>query len=418
MAPKKPKNEVPFYGRISLEDNQDEAKVTLPIINGDRQLTFDIHTEKINRDILQNVGKIGWKGLLSDFNAARTNDERAIPVKKLNSDDDIQNLHTRYKSLEIGSGPKGKRNKIEDDSSKIAKKSYNAAKNYSRGGGWIEILTRRTDTLIKRDLEGRWISARLEDFLYYQNTVHRSWRVAIFEPKNNADEQARIAVPRKPRRRRERQDLYSLSYKSFQIAWVYALLNYYDEKQVGVRERAEDAEFYRRLENVPPDELHLWTPRTRRMIGREDKMEIVPIDIDLEALEKRRQEVENVTGNLPSDPTMNHSKRRRDIGGRPGRDLPSTAGDIERFTMRNTFTEAGLWISAAETSDDWVTSYDYMGPAVTSCIRNDSLPGLDEESEAREDTQGDVWDKAMDGPDGTHRSENPKRWAYATTWAK
>ncbi|KAG9184946.1 hypothetical protein G6011_11776 [Alternaria panax] len=112
-------------------------------------------------------------------------------------------------------------------------------------------------------------------------------------------------------------------------------------------------------ENMGPDNLHVRLPRARRVavgLGRPRKpprLSPIEMHLDLEAIEKRRGEIEDA--NSDHSPTEeSHSKRRR-------RDsklllhLP-TAKDLSRARL-----ESGLHIAAGETSFDWEESYDQRG---------------------------------------------------------
>jgi hypothetical protein len=108
-----------------------------------------------------------------------------------------------------------------------------------------------------------------------------------------------------------------------------------------------------RQQVVSPENLNLFTPFPRHKRNRPVNVDL-EIDIDLEALEKKRREVEDQRGATDKNPLMTHSERRRDELTLNG---TLETANLDLIESRKSRTDSGLWIAALETSDDWKTSY-------------------------------------------------------------
>ncbi|KAF2029542.1 hypothetical protein EK21DRAFT_89637 [Setomelanomma holmii] len=204
--------------------------------------------------------------------------------------------------------------------------------------------------------------------------------------------------------------------------WLHSLLDYYDARAAA---RVNPP-------RVGPDELHLWTPVYRRTpvglptrintdeIGRgrivdgeeqfeydtgheNEEREPLDFDLDEDEIEVKRQRVDNTDKDLEDDETVapNHSVRREEeiqlfpVGGIG----PSTSNVLTQTTSngkttyhpwRSIRTAKGLFMFAKETSWDWLTSYDCLGPIArrdipsvlhTSAVRDETSTDSDEDDD-------------------------------------
>ncbi|KAH9874746.1 hypothetical protein IAQ61_003936 [Plenodomus lingam] len=238
-----------------------------------------------------------------------------------------------------------------------------------------------------------------EDFLFYQNSTHRrqrTWRV-----KRQRDRKG-VA-----RRKSKGPKLYPYNVAD---KFVKITLDHYDKLRIGGQEYQAgllDA-FGRKLETttvalpqIGPAELHLWTPRYRRLpvglgrplLDREHVDDPQSLVLDLAEIEERRVDVEKNPSSACTGGSMplysNHSERRatqrvemqkreddtrvyhgqspwriEDYHLRPSTSQMRLQGRItprhqERF--QEIQGQNGLFIAAKESSFDWHTSYDCLG---------------------------------------------------------
>ncbi|KAL1794458.1 hypothetical protein ACET3X_007879 [Alternaria dauci] len=243
----------------------------------------------------------------------------------------------------------------------------------------------------------------LEDWLYFHDSSKRRRRLRLLSPEGRKlAEQERF----------QRGTAYKLEASgkdSGHYDWVHSLLELYDSRDIGGQNYKQG--LHDRLGNsvenskngstspvVGPDELHMWTPNyRRRLVGlrapEEDddsdtSKDIEPTHFRLNkaAIEARRAAVEKKsdmkTQNLEFD---THEARCRHQVKTYGNSRPDTSADRMTNTLNGVAaenrwgeirTEQGLFISARESSWDWRTSYDCLGPVVsgwfpeTSAIRD------------------------------------------------
>ncbi|KAF2274084.1 uncharacterized protein EI97DRAFT_444370 [Westerdykella ornata] len=216
-------------------------------------------------------------------------------------------------------------------------------------------------------------TVKLEDFLYWQNPDFRVKRIA-----NLHEAEPPFGYRRQPAHEARRSVPVVIGMADYPpMEWRRQILDYFDKHEVGgyglktedtkSKKKRKGADLSRKLSpsSIPPGELHLWNPRARRIRTGTgmytDKLSPRALDtrIDFAALEKVRQEIENNRGETTSNPEMTHSERRLQEMQLLSSDKTvlrtRNLHNIEQGTAR---TATGLWISAAETSDDWLTSYD------------------------------------------------------------
>lgn len=301
---------------------------------------------------------------------------------------------------------------------------------------------RRTQHFDRRDNE-----ARHEDFLYYQNITNRNARSRMLDPiKRQAAE----------KERQGRRHAYKLElclgqdYDHFD--WLHDLLEYYDNRGIadsdyrkGRTDRLSNwiPEKERRYPPVlGPGDLHLWTPRRRRVacglrprnndpydeagdaeIDEDGKFDdeaptVPPIDrsgeavddhglylnskgdqelgplvfeLDNAAIEQERNRIDSKAKHADDDAVVEatHNARRLREKGKYAGTRPNTSNirirrgqegeGITEDRWREIQTAAGLFIAAKETSWDWLTSYDCLDR-----VDQNEMPGIIATSAVRE----------------------------------
>ncbi|KAF2830286.1 hypothetical protein CC86DRAFT_463620 [Ophiobolus disseminans] len=245
------------------------------------------------------------------------------------------------------------------------------------------------------------VEQRLEDFLYYQETIRRWKRHRAVDPNERAKYEAeRLA-------RKESYKLETGGEDGGHFDWLHSLLEHFDSHSIGDQRYKHG--WRDRLGNPitgpqPPvvgwEDLHLWTPRLRRwpvglprpikvnkgegMDDGEDRFEYdytheageilepATVAFDYRGIEARRREVEDRPLEPPESIALgykSHSERRELELGRFRGDRPNTSGfrpsrDAKGFTLEDRWrmirTAQGLFIAAKESSWDWLTSYDCL----------------------------------------------------------
>ncbi|CAN9262701.1 unnamed protein product [Alternaria alternata] len=255
--------------------------------------------------------------------------------------------------------------------------------------------------------------AELEHRLYYQDISKRRRRLRLLDPEQ------RKLVEKEKFDRRIGYKLETSGNDEGHFDWVHSLLELYDSRDIGgkdykqgrhdhlgnhVEGRQEEAT----LPVVGPGELHLWTPNYRRQLvglrpsGLSDdlsddddedddaRQDFEPhhFELDKAAIEKKRAAIEKQSDTETQDLEFNtHEARRRHEIERYKDSKPDTSGDRVTNTSNGVVvenrwgqirTEQGLFISAKESSWDWRTSYDCLGPVMsgwfpeTSAIRDEA----------------------------------------------
>lgn len=240
--------------------------------------------------------------------------------------------------------------------------------------------------LWKKFLARREAEAKLEDFLYFQNPRARLRKALAIESLASTEERDTSTLSR------------IMRFGGPHVPWLRKLIFHYDNEDVGGFSRNKT--YSRAVRMVPPEQLRLWTPAPRRPsgglennpdlgsntpvhVGR-DRLQHLDVTFDLDAIEARRCIVDRRWGAIASDPTMTHDRFRQQ---EPAYDqLPTAFTDRSTKHYRNptgqnfTRTNEGLWLSAAETNEDWQTSFDSRGPVAFSWVRTDVEVGDTAES--------------------------------------
>ena len=242
----------------------------------------------------------------------------------------------------------------------------------------IEPLQKITTAEEDKHIQRRFAEASSEDFLYYQNVNNRARRIRALVPskKGKSDPVTR-----------DKNDavMWKFPYNN-QGAFYRSLLDHYDLIEVGGQPRSERNKLQhnkmrRNHLRVPPEELHWWTPPARRPVGglgeptlnnNSKRAKYLSLNLDLEAIENRRESAEDGRGATEDDPSMTHEQRRKNEINMLNRDVLPTSR-LASLEERHTRTLSGLWISAAETSDDWLTSYDSLGIVRSSFTRGEPV---------------------------------------------
>ncbi|KAB2099579.1 hypothetical protein AG0111_0g12165 [Alternaria gaisen] len=191
--------------------------------------------------------------------------------------------------------------------------------------------------------ENRRVATSLyEDLLYYQTPEHR------LQYREEFDETKRIKA--KPMRKGLPPAL--LTEDARYDKKLRPFIDLFEQDNVGATEEID-------YEKMGPNNLHVRLPRARRFavgLGRPRNPHLlspIELSLDIEVIERRRREVENVEGDQSLTYDSHSERRKRELELSPS--LPITC-DSSR-----TLLESGLHIAAGETSFDWKTSYDKRG---------------------------------------------------------
>jgi hypothetical protein len=262
---------------------------------------------------------------------------------------------------------------------------------------------------------------RLEDFLFYQNTMNRWKRWHAVEASEKQKQEA-VALRKEP---------MLINACGEHHNYLRKMLNHYDKLKVGTpgyicRDVKEDENQERQDPvRVGPEDLHLWTPLWRRVpAGLRSLTELrrlqaaieepIQLQLDEEALEETRRRFDDVEVDpaeelaYPTHSARRQAERETYAGTRPStshiRVIESKKGtqiDDDRF--HNIQSKQGVFISAFESSYDWLTSYDCLdlvkvGDILehfeTSAVREedwfDGPPGDDEDLNLDPDATDDM----------------------------
>ncbi|RYO19221.1 hypothetical protein AA0111_g10395 [Alternaria arborescens] len=191
--------------------------------------------------------------------------------------------------------------------------------------------------------ENRCVATSLyEDFLYYQTPEHR------LQYREEFDERMRITA--KPIRKGLPPALLTEDAKYDKK--LRPFIDLFEQDNVGATEEID-------YEKMGPNNLHVRLPRARRFavgLGRPRNPRLlspIKLSLDIEAIERRRREIEDAEGDQSLTYESHSGRRKRDL------ELPSPL-PITRDSS-GTHLESGLHIAARETSFDWKTSYDKRG---------------------------------------------------------
>ncbi|KAI4654254.1 uncharacterized protein J4E78_007299 [Alternaria triticimaculans] len=274
----------------------------------------------------------------------------------------------------------------------------------------------------------------LEDWLFYQEASNRRRRGRYLDP----DERMLAEAERLQRK---------LTYKletggtdGGYYDWLHSLLELYDSRAIGGQSYRQGFEDHlgnqiRDMRNsagaiprVGPGELRLWTPMYRRRLvglrrsGEDDADSDIPdeiphrFELDEAAIETERAKVDSkIDSETENLLYTSHEERRQDEVTQYKNDRPNTSNVREVTTSSGTIiedrwgqirTEQGLFISARESSWDWLTSYDLLGPVKsgwhpeTSAVRDDPEDLVYPESGSERGSQVDAPQASGDQPTG------------------
>ncbi|RMZ74488.1 hypothetical protein GMOD_00003535 [Pyrenophora seminiperda CCB06] len=258
----------------------------------------------------------------------------------------------------------------------------------------------------------------LEDFLYYQNPIHRALRVRD----QDQEERDRTSGKRRRPKNREknideieiRRDVRGLPMGSHtnllggsNAQEVKGMLDRYDKWHIGEPSHLAgitdwegiDVDSTDSPKRVRPNELHLWTPAARRetygfprMTKHAPIIPRVPV-LDTEAIKLKWEGIEH--RQIPAEEGVayrTHAERRAaelehyqdnsDRSGGSEATRPSTSmvnvtdgpdGKVTIDCFRKLQTSEGIFISALESSSDWRTSYDFLGPVKSGIQKQFSI---------------------------------------------
>jgi hypothetical protein len=308
----------------------------------------------------------------------------------------------------------------------------------------------RFDTTRRQKMHEGMVYAQtvLEDWLFYQDFSNRRTRMRLL------DRDLRKAVEAERLRRRTP---WKFGGDGDYLDWLHSLLELYDSRDIGGQgyrqglqghlgnqiEKKKKGKQEAALPVVGPSELHLWTPRyRRRLVGLRpltsddgdgdvpDDFESNRFELDEDAIEAKRAETEKKRDTKTKDLEFDtHEARRRNEietyknGSRPDtsgtRVIHTSSGTVVEYRWGQIRTEYGLFISAKESSWDWRTSYDCLGPVMagwfpeTSAIRDepeewiehdDNLERMDHDDEViapkiADEQQGGILQRGREAPD-------------------
>jgi hypothetical protein len=269
-----------------------------------------------------------------------------IDQYQINYDTEVYKDKTERKARKLGGRASFER--------KVAKQILDDAKGLKKT--CEKILTDKVNTGHKKqELIRAWKAAeeQLEDFLYYQNILNRRTRIRHLTD---------LDKNHNPKPTHGRQKLFSIRDDEINGLWKKGLLDHYDYHAVGdpSEKGAEGDVWPLRKEPIPAEELHLWKPAGKRRLAASENDIDMPRNkhrrvYDVESIERERQKHEG------DESTARSKQRREELR------LINTVktGNLGAFKEKHSYTESGVWISAAETSDDWTTSY-CRGEGMTS----------------------------------------------------
>ncbi|KAI4646027.1 hypothetical protein J4E93_005606 [Alternaria ventricosa] len=210
------------------------------------------------------------------------------------------------------------------------------------------------DRVVRREAHAarKHATALYEDFLYYQTPEFRS---QYLEDIDKVKDRIQQSI-------RDGQPPGLLTGDDAYDKFLRPILKSLEDDKVGQTETLD-------YDNMGPHHLHVRIPRAKSQAVGLGRPRFPPIDppinlkLDVEAIEKRRREVEDENKDDKMDES--HSERRaRETGLLEGlptdshvNDALSTANDLSRTRL-----ESGLFISAGETWNDWKTSDERDAP--------------------------------------------------------
>jgi len=288
--------------------------------------------------------------------------------------------------------------------------------------------------------------AEMEDWLYYQTPVHRLRRLNSMLTGKTGKQKVIKQTP--AQRERARNGIWAFPHN---LDWprVRQMLDHFDEMGTGTAahrngltnangERIDEDPDHPARRNVPPNELRLWTPPARRAPGglrhTPRVQESYDLTLDTAAIDRERRRVESQPNTTPGVFHNTHLERRRaqleeyrgSDATKQDENRPASAAmfpkldvagvvTVDRF--RHLQTDEGLFVSALESSHDWRTSYDYLGPVksgfhedfVVSDVRHFHDDNDDNEEDGEDDEAGGRVEEEEEEEEGDENGNTRKR---------
>jgi len=323
------------------------------------------------------------------------------------------------------------RERIKDAMPEYLTRSAENREEYLERGGKVLKKKTRADAARKlRDAQQDW-----EDFFFYQNEVNRWKRRGCLRPTPDQEAQAQQL---------NKQPMLIHAAGDDHDDYLRCMLNHYDKRNIGTPQhryrqgelRDGNGEASTDPEGIllEPEDLHLFTPVWRRVpfglrelsVTRkmQQAMEVpLQIRVNEEAIDKFRGKWDNALNKTAGVEYRTHTERR--IAEREAYEhiRPSTAnisvrsnkngGQIDDDRFHSIQTTSGVFITALESSHDWLTSYDCLGLVKncgipehleTSAVRDEDRfygsPGEDEDLDEPFDPPSDEMDGDNDGGKG------------------
>ncbi|KAI4698719.1 hypothetical protein J4E81_005330 [Alternaria sp. BMP 2799] len=387
-----------------------------------------------------------WASIVNNLRAWQTAQKGEKGIEKDHSADyDFEAIEAEYNAKnktyrdELQNNGRGGR----DDRTRAAKrqmveaeKAYKEAKKNREKNSRFDKANRR----LEHDQMTR-AQEVLEDWLFYQDASRRRIRRRDLD----SSQRRQVESERLGRKMQYLLDPSSDDYGHFD--WLHSLLDLYDSRDIGGQSYTQGWKDHlgnqitkkggdkATLPRVGPRELHLWTPAyRRRLVGLRrpeedtdsddyDAIEPDRFELDEAAVEAERMKTEKKIDRKTKDLVYSsHDARRRDEIRTYKNSRPNTS-NVREATVDGTSivqdrwghirTKQGLFIAARESSWDWLTSYDCLGPVKsgwypeTSAVRDDPevwIEADDLDSGSDSDSQVDAPRASRDQP--TKNDEN------------
>ncbi|USP81643.1 uncharacterized protein yc1106_08917 [Curvularia clavata] len=288
---------------------------------------------------------------------------------------------------------------IQERNRLLAAKDQNALKIWQQNAG---AMTTRQYRLNEHNTL-KAAQMLLEDFLYYQNAAHRRGRASIIQPKSNPPTWDLSG----------RRGTYMMN-ESANPPQTEDIVDAFDGCQIGgplhrqglmdwngelIAVKASGSQ----PKLVRPNELLLWTPVCRRVpvgFGVTENEPLTPtrLQLDADAISEKCRRIEESTLRDEGLSYQTHAQRRRQELEMYRGDKPNFMTTADRFNRMR--TREGVFISALESSYDWHTSYDSLGPVCDSIHPNFTI------SAERETIDVPDEDPAQD-PEGSEAHSGP-----------
>ncbi|KAI4709228.1 hypothetical protein J4E89_005976 [Alternaria sp. Ai002NY15] len=387
-----------------------------------------------------------WGSIVDNLRAWQTAQKGEKGIEKDHSADyDFEAIEAEYNAKNKayrdelqnnGRGGRDDRTRAAKRQMVVAEKAYKEAKKNREKNSRFDKANRR----LEHDQMTR-AQEVLEDWLFYQDASRRRIRRRDLD----SSQRRQVEAERLERKMQYLLDPSSDDYGHFD--WLHSLLDLYDSRDIGGQSYTQGWKDHlgnqitkkggnkATLPRVGPRELHLWTPAyRRRLVGLRrpeedtdsddyDAIEPDRFELDEAAVEAERMKTEKKIDRKTKDLVYSsHDARRRDEIRTYKNSRPNTS-NVREATVDGTSivqdrwghirTKQGLFIAARESSWDWLTSYDCLGPVKsgwypeTSAVRDDPevwIEADDLDSGSDRDSQVDAPRASGDQP--TENDEN------------